>query len=72
MWVVKGFFTGLLFFIIFAVIYLRGYLRGLPPSRPNSAISIGIPAYAITRPLCLIVLILMVVTASLCFKLLQK
>jgi hypothetical protein len=68
-WIAKGIFTGLVFFAVFTVIYLRGFYSGM---RPHTAMSIGVLAYAMTRPLYLAVLVLMVVTASLCFKLLLR
>jgi hypothetical protein len=68
-WIVKGIFTGLVFFAVFTVKYLRGFYSGM---RPNTAMSIGVLVYAITRPLYGLILVLMVVTASLCFKLLLR
>jgi hypothetical protein len=67
-WVAKGIFAGLVFFAIFTIIYLRGFYSGM---RPHTAM-IGVIVYAITRPLYGIILVLMVATAGLCFKLLQR
>jgi hypothetical protein len=68
-WIAKGIFTGLVFFAVFTVIYLRGFYSGM---RPHTAMSIGVLVGAVMRPLFWIVLVLMMVTASLCFKLLLR
>jgi hypothetical protein len=67
-WFAKGIFTGLVFFAVFTVIYLRGFYS----STPGTAMSIGVLVGAVMRPLLWIVLVLMMVTASLCFKLLLR
>jgi magnesium-transporting ATPase (P-type) len=67
-WAGKGIFTGLLFFAVFTVIYLKGFYS----STPGAAMDIRVVVDAVMRPLYWIVLVLMVVTASLCFKLLMR